>query len=277
MSRIVVLHLTHYLTNGLIRRWRALQSECCELGHDHVLLFDRGHHPAPEIPGVAVHGFNLASVKSLGFPMASLQEQPPAIVPGHADFPLLEFFEAHPHYDYYWLIEHDVRFSGNWSPFFRACDTSRADLLATHIQRFPEHQRWHWWSSLKFKGQPIRRDDMVRAFFPIYRLSNPACRMLVDEYRKGWEGHFEARLATILSVSGCALEDIGGDGAFVPEGHKNRFYFGMNSLSGREATFRWRPAMKRPGDIPGMLWHPVKVRIPAEPESRDPAQACRGG
>jgi hypothetical protein len=113
---------------------------------------------------------------------------------------------------------------------------------------------------------------MVRAFFPIYRLSKAACRILADEYRKGWAGHHEAKLTTVLSLSGCALEDIGGDGAFVPGGNENRFYVGESSRSGREATFRWRPAMKRPGDIPGMLWHPVKVRIPPESDSGGPAR-----
>src|ERR1051325_8088813 len=37
-----------------------------------------------------------------------------AVVPGSAHFPLLQFFLDNPNYRYYWQVEYDVRFSGDW-------------------------------------------------------------------------------------------------------------------------------------------------------------------
>src|SRR4051812_28294669 len=36
------------------------------------------------------------------------------IIPGSNHFPLLQFFHSHPGHTHYWLIEDDVRFSGDW-------------------------------------------------------------------------------------------------------------------------------------------------------------------
>lgn len=43
-----------------------------------------------------------------------------SLLPGSNHFPLLKFYREHPGYDYYWLIEDDVRFSGEWNLFFDA-------------------------------------------------------------------------------------------------------------------------------------------------------------
>lgn len=48
------------------------------------------------------------------------------LVPGSNHFPLLKFFKENQGYDYYWLVEDDVRFSGEWKEFF-------GSLLRVHL------------------------------------------------------------------------------------------------------------------------------------------------
>jgi len=257
-----ILYLAHSATEPILGRFLELRSECAGRGYDVFLLFDQSRSPAPAISGACVHPFELGSIVALGFPMTALGGKPAGIVPGHTDYPLIHFFLAHPAYDAYWLVEYDVRYTGSWGHFFDTCGQSGADLLATHVQRFRDNEQWCWWDSLRYQEQPIAGDERVRAFLPTYRLSGPACHLLADEYRKGWAGHFEVRLPTVLALNGCTLEDIGGQGDFVRAGNQDRFYLGENTRPAREATFRWRPVMAQPGPLQDKLWHPVKRQLP---------------
>lgn len=53
---------------------------------------------------------------------------------------------AIPKYAYYWFIEYDVWYSGNWSDIIRT--SSLSDLLATHLHSYTEvkfEKNWVWW------------------------------------------------------------------------------------------------------------------------------------
>jgi hypothetical protein len=63
----------------------------------------------------------------------------------------------------------------------------------------------------------------------------------------------------VLAYRGLRIEDIGGDGEFVPPGRENRYY--RNNWLDKSltpGTFVFRPAMPAPGLEPNLLWHPVK-------------------
>jgi len=51
------------------------------------------------------------------------------LVPGSNHFPLLKFYLSHPHYVYYWCIEEDVAFSGDWKVFFEAFSSMDSDFI----------------------------------------------------------------------------------------------------------------------------------------------------
>ena len=56
------------------------------------------------------------------------------IMDGNFHFVLLDFYRQHPEYDYYWLIEYDVRFSGNWKTFFSFFHDKDEDFWAAHVE-----------------------------------------------------------------------------------------------------------------------------------------------
>jgi len=41
---------------------------------------------------------------------------------------LMDFYVCHPEYDFYWLVEFDVRYTGNWAVFFNSFGTEPMTL-----------------------------------------------------------------------------------------------------------------------------------------------------
>jgi hypothetical protein len=179
---------------------------------------------------------------------------------GHMVYAWLDFYLENPDYEYYWVMEYDVRFTGNWNEMFGHFDKSLADLLGTTMQRLPDMPDWYWWSSLKTPwGGALDGHEYVRGFFPFVRLSNRALKVLDEKYRAGWCGHFEVTIPTILDYFGLELEDFGGDGEFVASGNTDRFYTNNpHNPDLTPGTFVFRPSMNVPGDEKNKLWHPIK-------------------
>ena len=181
-------------------------------------------------------------------------------IPGNEDGMLLGAFHRMPKYDYYWYLEYDVVYSGNWKDFFAEFDENNADMLSTNISCHDEIPDWPLWKSVDLPPDlDLPRSSWLRSFNPILRLSHHGMEVLTEECRKGWKGHSEAVMPTALLQRGLSIEDFGGSGEFTPPERKHRHYRSNrldNSLA--PGTFIFRPAMTAPGDERRMLWHPVK-------------------
>jgi hypothetical protein len=173
-----------------------------------------------------------------------------SVKPGQEHFPLLQFYLAHPQFSHYWIIEFDVRFSGSWQTFFRACAPIQADLLTAHIRRYSNASQWPWWDSLQHPSQSIPRNHLIKSFNPVARLSAPGLDSLHQQLLAGWKGHFEVVLPTLIHHGALRLVDIGPDGAFSSPKLSQTFY--------TKASFRYRPPLWRLGRKTELLYHPVK-------------------
>ena len=170
------------------------------------------------------------------------------LVPGSNHFPLLKFFKENQCYDYYWLVEDDVRFSGDWKDFFDSFASSTSDFLSSVIETKAENPNWYWWTSLKTGNEVIAEEKLLKAFNPIYRLSRKALACIDAYLRIGWMGHHEVLLPTVLYNKGFLVEDFGGVGAFVCPENKAKFY--------NDTSMRIAPVL--PDDRKNYLFHPVK-------------------
>ena len=170
------------------------------------------------------------------------------LVPGSNHFPLLKFFKENQGYDYYWLVEDDVRFSGEWKDFFGRFASCTSDFLSSVIETKAENPNWYWWSCLKTGNEAIAVDRLLRSFNPIYRLSSQALACIDDHLRKDWIGHHEVLLPTLLYNKGFLLEDFGGEGIFVRPENNAKFY--------DDTSMRIAPVL--PDDRKNYLFHPVK-------------------
>lgn len=171
------------------------------------------------------------------------------LTPGNNHFPFLKFYLNNKYYDYYWLVEDDVYFSGEWFHFFNTFNNDESDYITTNIHMFAEESNWYWWHSLK---SPILlgNNNKVRSFNPLYRLSNRALDCLDKALKNGWQGHHEVVIPTLLYNEGYRLTDMGGTGSFVPESYKNKFY--------SSETWNFLPIDL--GEKTNYLYHPIKEK-----------------
>lgn len=184
----------------------------------------------------------------------------PGKIPGNEDGLLISAMDRLPGYDWYWYIEYDMAFSGDWRTLFSAMEASDADLLAVNMIRHDHIPNWPLWKSIEIpQGHELPTSSWVRAHFAITRLSRRLPEALIPVYKQGWNGHAESLLATLAEQHGLRIEDIGGDGEFVRPGNTNRFYRSTpTSDSLGPGTLVFRPPLEEPGPEPDMLWHPVK-------------------
>lgn len=175
-----------------------------------------------------------------------------SLVPGSCHFAILNFFLAHPDYDYYWKIEDDVRFSGKWSTLLEHYSNDTSDMLSAYIKTPKEAPQWSWWTSLNTGGETVKEADVACAFNPVCRLSKRALQCVHESMLRGWRGHAEVVASTILRHNGLSIKDIGGTGSFVPAGEENLFY--------TKDTHSHLPL--RVQDVrPDTVYHPVKENV----------------
>ena len=166
-----------------------------------------------------------------------------SLIPGSNHFPLLKFYKEFPQYDYYWLVEDDVRFTGDWSDFFDAFEMDNSDFISSYLRKYADEPDWPWWGSLKNCGTGVETCDLVHTFNPIYRISNRALECVDKCLKDGWSGHHEVLFPTLLSMSGMSVRDFN-DG-------KSMFYF--------NETFSHLPL--KPQDVRhNVLYHPIKEK-----------------
>jgi hypothetical protein len=253
-----VLLLTHFIDDTVDAEFRRLAADL-EGTADTYMLFNAS---APgQAPGtLGAHPHHLTDPDALaGLPFPAKTRTP--FFPENVDLPLLHFIQRRPDYDQYWVIEHDVRFTGHWRTLLDAFSDSEADLLCTNLFRFRTNPAWH----KRYRPRPPEGEAalpdgaLIRGFFPLYRLSREAASTLWQAYAAGWSGHYEATIPALLDRAGHRLEDIGGDGEFVAPGNRNRFYLSTRRiLSLSPGTFVYRPVFNRAGRRRDTLWHPVK-------------------
>jgi hypothetical protein len=172
-----------------------------------------------------------------------------SLLPGSNHFPLLKFYLENPRCDYYWLVEDDVCFTGDWRVFFDAFQRCQSDFASSYIEKYEEDPYWYWWWSLRSPA-PLGKYDRVCSFNPVYRLSHKALQCLDNALKSGWSGHHEVTIPTILYNNGLSMMDMGWTGSFTPRRFKNRFYI--------PESMWYEPVVL--GDRENTLYHPVKQR-----------------
>lgn len=186
----------------------------------------------------------------------------------HPHFPVLDFFLSHPEYDYYWVVEYDVRYTGAWDTLLRSFHSFDHDFITSHVRRFAQEPYWLWWDTLRHPTKAIAHRDYIRSFNVIYRISNRALAFIHDAQLDGWRGYHEVSLPTLLCAGGFTLLDFGGSGEFALPAFKNKCYTSSGSRAGTLSilgTMRYRPSRARAGMRKNKLYHPVKPAPMIEP------------
>jgi hypothetical protein len=209
----------------------------------------------PELPEATVHRFAFASVARRARHLVG------SGILHNLHLAWLDLFAAHPQFDHYWFVEYDVRYAGPWRDLIGAFRALPHDLLGAHLRDAQDEPDWPWWHEIRPPRGEIDRADALRGFLPIVRFSRRALAQLSDDTALGWSGFLEGLVPTLLRLRGLRVGDFGGDGPWVPDGFRNRFYTSRSDRAGalcHVGSHRYRPALAYPRIVPGRIYHPVK-------------------
>lgn len=259
----LVVFLTHVLHDHIVRRYEHL-AEGLPADHDLCLAVDAEAASretiaeAERIAGENLYLFRFEDLRVADYPRPWAGENSTRLVPGNSDLLFLHLHRTHGAYSKYWLVEHDVAYTGDWGPFFEHFEDSDSDLLGTTLHPHRVLPEWHWWDSVGAPGK-IQREALYRGFFPLMRISSRGLEVLDRAYTRGWTGHHEVVLPTAFNHFGLEIEDVGGSGPFVCAENDGRFYSNTPWRTGLgPGSFIYRPPRRWPGIRRNTLWHPVK-------------------
>jgi hypothetical protein len=243
-SRQAFLILTQEVSNHVVKLYNKIKQSVSP-NSDVFLLYHTKENNSPKVnEGIKVSTFTSNVLHELGY--RSIRTK---LVPGSNHFPVLQFFINHPEYDQYWCIEDDVIFNGKWKDFFDKIP-QEYDFVTSHIRRYEDMKDWFWWDSYRVPGEDFNT-DMISSFNPVYRISNRALAYIDDRLKKGYRGHHEVLMPTLLYKAGFKLADLGS-----VENHLTP-HLSFNTLK----TMRWKPVFLRPGNKKNTIYHPVKADI----------------
>lgn len=140
----LVVFVAHLVSEATIAHYMRLRSELPDESYDVVWVMTASDGASVGVPD----GVDMAVLRPGDF--RSLRYTPiyGTLVPGSCHFIPLCIFQRHRTYRYYWFIEYDVEFIGDWSVLMDDCDTNRVDydFLSCHVACFGEDNKdWTWW------------------------------------------------------------------------------------------------------------------------------------
>ncbi len=264
MPRTLIVHYTHAIHPSTPRELARLHAEldgtydiavtgCCE----HPTTLDALRHPQRRIVCSTRD-----DLRALPYP-GRQQTAKWKTLRGNNDLALLHAFRHYPDYDHYWVIEYDVRYTGNWRHLFDLLSHSPADLLCTRIYRQSPQNPWPHWQSFSTGQDPPQTIGLISAFLPIHRASAGLLRLIDEVCRRGWTGHPEVLWPTAAAHHGLHLEEIGGAGPFTPPHRRRHYYRSIDCPTLQSShTFTATPSLPDTADLaahgPDTLWHPIK-------------------
>lgn len=233
-------------------------------GYKFLVYYDATSGPDLTLPidGYQTLSFDFKKIRT-NFPQ--LVRAP--VAPGNQYATYVDLLHLYPEVKYFWFVEYDVRFSGNWCEFVDTCNRSRADMLGLHIRRREEIPDWDWWPSIRNEIDPKKELPGIRAFQWVSRLSRDALNLIAKRCMEdGWTGHMEALVPSLLYDAGMRIEEIGGRGPFTPEERRGLYYSSENVVSSPShngdlglGSNRFSPPLFLWGIRKNRIYHPVKT------------------
>ena len=117
-------------------------------------------------------------------------------------YSLLYFYEKiNNKYDFYWFIEHDVRYSGEWLDFFSKFSNVDDDLVCGRLSK--PNKDWCWFYDRNFNDC-----DIFMMIGSIYRMTNRAVKLIHEAQVSGVMGFNELLIPSILNKYKYKISDF---------------------------------------------------------------------
>lgn len=252
-----ILFLTHLIDERVLRRFQHLY----ESAHNQYDIYFGWHCENTE--AYIVPSINYDHIYTFCFnDLLSLNYSPHGNSIYHnTNYVMQKFRKDYPQYKYYWFVEYDVVFTGDWRILFDHYANKSYDFISSHIEFHDEtNNQWCWWSRTFWGNVKLPKHALLKSFNPICRYSDLALDFLDQFLQKGVNGHFETIIATALYNYDYSIIDMSEHSMFKEEGEHISFYQKEKGIN--KGTIRWRPVfgieeiMERSAE--NILYHPVK-------------------
>jgi len=200
MNNTVILFCCHFLSPEIEKEFSRLKKSCGS-DFDVVLSYDCSRNPDLISRDFPSHLFTADQIKKRGYGFPVNED-----IWHHVEYPIIDYYLQKSQYDFYWRIEYDARFGGDWGDFFHHFFDNKADLLATYVKTYQDDPDWPWWDAINFI---VDQDNLRGIFFPVVRFSRRSLAFLNQKYRDGALGYCEVIVPTLLDMERMNIEDIG--------------------------------------------------------------------
>lgn len=123
----------------------------------------------------------------------------------NAGYCVLLFFLKNPGYDFYWSIEDDCHWHGDWKDFFKIYENEDADFLGPFLKNISIPQN-------KFEAnQAINNFDypqLFKSFGPIQRYSAKLLKEVIKALKQRKYAYYETLFPTVAFNSGLKIKDL---------------------------------------------------------------------
>lgn len=198
-KKTAVLYISHIISPATIRNYFRVKRGVSS-GTDVFWVYE-GEHNSKILDILPISVFRF-SADEINIPENSSKKG--SVTPGNT--PLITInFSSKNEYEYYWFIEYDVQFTGNWSDVFSLTRECEADLIAEFIE-FPfSDETWSHWESIDLPYAQV-----ARCFGPIRRVSHKMLGRYGDLLASGYWAHHEAMLPSICHAHDWPMRDMNG-------------------------------------------------------------------
>ncbi|MBP1617163.1 MAG: glycosyl transferase family 2 [Bacteroidetes bacterium] len=251
------LFVSYVFNDDVLQRYKLLSNQIDNAGNVFLLLQMDKNNSFLEPKDILFYFFNDDTLDSLDY--EPLFE---TIIPGSNHFPMMQFYIDYPDYEYYWVIESNIIYTGNWLDLFKKMPYPCVDFLSPQITNFKEDPCWYWWDSLFMKEKLIKKQDRIKSFNPIFRISNKALGFL-DTFLKGREnwGHHELLIPTVLYHNGYIISDFREKVRFVPHDYENKYNLSLEVQTGNDIPLETRKKILINPTSTSDTLYPVKSQL----------------
>jgi len=131
----------------------------------------------------------------------------------HTYIALVDFYLKNPNYEYYWLVEDDVVFKGDFHHFFNFYKDNKRDLIVPYFMTdLSSQNEWLKYQYNEINGPYFVKTPICGGLSIICRYSNKLLKEISSLTEKGVYGHLETFPHTVCTLNGFTIHSIKEDG-----------------------------------------------------------------
>ena len=206
MKKILVIYAAHFINDFSLSQYYKLKNELPE-GYDIVWWLD-DNYDGNLIDGIEFIRFPHHTIKSVFKywfnPMKYMETY----------YTKNESFR---NYDYYWIVEYDVYFNGNWKYFFETVDKYDEDLVCSALTMYKCDSYIEFFGEKSFYDY---FDKIFKSYISIYRISNKALKTIIDYNDCDIKKYlYEVYIPTILYKKGLSFLSLNKERYIISDNH----------------------------------------------------------